>query len=209
MVDSGLSGSNETSYSSGACSTPTGTEAPSSYATPPETEALRRLSDGLESIFERPRAGAGAGSSFSDAAIVAGDGREVPVHLCVLAARSPFFGAAFAGSESGARLELAEVFGVSSFLGVLPFFISGEKEENGEEEASHFDFRCGVRLVKTGRKQGSGSFAFLEVNDGSCPMNLQAIVDSAVADLGLLVPTGTCVALEGVLKVPRGDEAED
>ncbi|KAI6681929.1 hypothetical protein NL676_035810 [Syzygium grande] len=56
--------------------------------------------------------------------------------------------------------------------------------------------------VKTGRKQGSGSFAFLEVNDGSCPMNLQVIVDSAVADLGLLVPTGTCVALEGVLKVP-------
>lgn len=56
--------------------------------------------------------------------------------------------------------------------------------------------------VKTGRKQGSGSFAFLEVNDGSCPMNLQVIVDSAVADLGLLVPTGTCVALEGVLKAP-------
>ncbi|KAF8034071.1 hypothetical protein BT93_C0372 [Corymbia citriodora subsp. variegata] len=56
--------------------------------------------------------------------------------------------------------------------------------------------------VKTGRKQGSGSFAFLELNDGSCPMNLQVIVDSAVADLGLLVPTGTCVAVEGVLKAP-------
>ncbi|XP_030529905.1 asparagine--tRNA ligase, cytoplasmic 1-like [Rhodamnia argentea] len=56
--------------------------------------------------------------------------------------------------------------------------------------------------VKTGRKQGSGSFAFLEVNDGSCPMNLQVIVDAAVADLGVLVPTGTCVGLEGVLKVP-------
>ncbi|KAI6678999.1 hypothetical protein NL676_039795 [Syzygium grande] len=39
--------------------------------------------------------------------------REVPVHRCVLAAGSPFFGAAFAGSESGARLELAEVFGVN------------------------------------------------------------------------------------------------
>ncbi|PKI31038.1 hypothetical protein CRG98_048571, partial [Punica granatum] len=27
--------------------------------------------------------------------------------------------------------------------------------------------------VKTGRKQGGGSFAFLEVSDGTCPANLQ------------------------------------
>lgn len=27
--------------------------------------------------------------------------------------------------------------------------------------------------VKTGREQGKGEFAFLEVNDGSCPANLQ------------------------------------
>ncbi|XP_030465197.2 BTB/POZ domain and ankyrin repeat-containing protein NPR1-like [Syzygium oleosum] len=132
MVDSGratFSGSNETSYSSGVCSAPTGTETPSSYATPPETEALRRLSDSLESIFERPRAG--AGSSFSDAAIVAGDGREVPVHRCILTARSPFFGAAFAGSESGARLELEELvgdFGVGTeaLLVVLGYLYSGK-----------------------------------------------------------------------------------
>ncbi|XP_057966970.1 asparagine--tRNA ligase, cytoplasmic 1 [Malania oleifera] len=56
--------------------------------------------------------------------------------------------------------------------------------------------------VKTGREQGKGSFAFLEVNDGSCPANLQVIVDAAVGPLGQLVPTGTCVHVEGQLKVP-------
>ncbi|KAL5833928.1 hypothetical protein ACOSQ3_017602 [Xanthoceras sorbifolium] len=56
--------------------------------------------------------------------------------------------------------------------------------------------------VKTGREQGKGSFAFLEVNDGSCPANLQVIVDAAVANLGQLVPTGTSVFVEGLLKNP-------
>ncbi|XAR53411.1 Asparagine--tRNA ligase [Bertholletia excelsa] len=56
--------------------------------------------------------------------------------------------------------------------------------------------------VKTGREQGKGSFAFLELNDGSCAANLQVIVDAAVAPLGPLVATGTCVHVEGELKVP-------
>ncbi|KAF8393480.1 hypothetical protein HHK36_021724 [Tetracentron sinense] len=56
--------------------------------------------------------------------------------------------------------------------------------------------------VKTGREQGKGSFAFLELNDGSCPANLQVIVDSSVTPLGQLVPTGTCVFVEGELKKP-------
>ncbi|XP_058214380.1 asparagine--tRNA ligase, cytoplasmic 1 [Rhododendron vialii] len=56
--------------------------------------------------------------------------------------------------------------------------------------------------VKTGRKQGNGTFAFLELNDGSCPANLQVIVDEAVGQLSQLVATGTGVHLEGELKVP-------
>ncbi|KAJ4846267.1 Asparagine--tRNA ligase, cytoplasmic 1 [Turnera subulata] len=56
--------------------------------------------------------------------------------------------------------------------------------------------------VKTGREQGKGAFAFLEVNDGSCPANLQVIVEATVADLSQLVQTGTCVHVVGVLKVP-------
>lgn len=56
--------------------------------------------------------------------------------------------------------------------------------------------------VKTGREQGKGAFAFLELNDGSCPANLQVIVDAAVGQLSQLVATGTCVHVEGELKVP-------
>ncbi|KAI3971199.1 hypothetical protein MKW92_020249 [Papaver armeniacum] len=42
--------------------------------------------------------------------------------------------------------------------------------------------------VKTGRQQGKGSFAFLELNDGSCPENLQVIVDSSVVELSQIKP---------------------
>lgn len=56
--------------------------------------------------------------------------------------------------------------------------------------------------VKTGREQGKGAFAFLELNDGSCPANLQVIVEAAVADLSQLVPTGTSVLVEGLLSNP-------
>lgn len=56
--------------------------------------------------------------------------------------------------------------------------------------------------VKTGREQGKGSFAFLEINDGSCPGNLQVIVHASVAPLAPLVSTGTSVLVEGELKKP-------
>ncbi|PKA53441.1 Asparagine--tRNA ligase, cytoplasmic 3 [Apostasia shenzhenica] len=56
--------------------------------------------------------------------------------------------------------------------------------------------------VKTGREQGKGSFAFLELNDGSCLANLQVIVDAAVFPLAQLTPTGTSVLVEGELKKP-------
>eukprot|EP00899_Mesostigma_viride_P022736 jgi/Mesvir1/3647/Mv14942-RA.2 len=59
--------------------------------------------------------------------------------------------------------------------------------------------------VKTGREQGKGAFAFLEVNDGSCPTNLQVMVESSVHNLSELTPTGTSVLVEGVLKkTPEG-----
>ncbi|KAF4349363.1 asparagine--tRNA ligase, cytoplasmic 1 [Cannabis sativa] len=56
--------------------------------------------------------------------------------------------------------------------------------------------------VKTGRKADKDAFAFLELNDGSCPGNLQVIVEADKADLGQLVSTGTCVSVDGVLKLP-------
>lgn len=58
--------------------------------------------------------------------------------------------------------------------------------------------------VKTGRKAEKDTLAFLELNDGSCPGNLQVIVktDKVQVDLGQLVPTGTCVVVDGVLDLP-------
>lgn len=56
--------------------------------------------------------------------------------------------------------------------------------------------------VKTGREQGKGAFAFLELNDGSCLSNLQVIVNASVFPLAQLVHTGTSVLVEGELKKP-------
>ncbi|XP_050212363.1 asparagine--tRNA ligase, cytoplasmic 1 [Mercurialis annua] len=57
-------------------------------------------------------------------------------------------------------------------------------------------------LVRTGREQGKGAFAFLELNDGSCLANLQVMIGKEVADLSPLVHTGACVAVEGILTEP-------
>ncbi|XP_074269433.1 asparagine--tRNA ligase, cytoplasmic 1-like [Silene latifolia] len=56
--------------------------------------------------------------------------------------------------------------------------------------------------VKTGREQGKGTFAFLELNDGSCTANLQVIIAATVYDLTKLVPTGTSVTVSGTLTTP-------
>eukprot|EP00048_Salpingoeca_helianthica_P014332 m.221164 g.221164 ORF g.221164 m.221164 type:complete len:567 (-) comp15733_c0_seq1:36-1736(-) len=53
--------------------------------------------------------------------------------------------------------------------------------------------------VKTGRTADKGAFAFLEVNDGSCPANLQVIVSADVFDLSILTSTGASVLVKGVL----------
>ncbi|KAG8487366.1 hypothetical protein CXB51_020917 [Gossypium anomalum] len=47
--------------------------------------------------------------------------------------------------------------------------------------------------LKTRREQGK---------DGACPANLQVIMDAGVAVLSKLVATGTCVVVDGILKVP-------
>ena len=56
--------------------------------------------------------------------------------------------------------------------------------------------------VKTGRKADKDAFAFLELNDGSCPGNLQVIVEASLGDLSQIVPTGTSIMVDGELKVP-------
>lgn len=56
--------------------------------------------------------------------------------------------------------------------------------------------------VKTGREADKGRMAFLEVNDGSCPGNLQVIVYAETHKLSDVVSTGTCVHVTGLLKDP-------
>lgn len=60
--------------------------------------------------------------------------------------------------------------------------------------------------VKKGREQGKGAFAFLELNDGSCPANLQLMIYAEVGPLGQYTPTGTCLHVEGVLQLPPEDK---
>ncbi|KAL3135150.1 hypothetical protein ABBQ32_008084 [Trebouxia sp. C0010 RCD-2024] len=70
------------------------------------------------------------------------------------------------------------------------------------------DVRVGC-WVKTGREAGGGSFAFLEVNDGSCLANLQVFVSTEVAagvgGLKALTSTGTSILVQGTLRrTPEG-----
>ncbi|AES81830.2 cytoplasmic asparagine-tRNA ligase [Medicago truncatula] len=63
--------------------------------------------------------------------------------------------------------------------------------------------------VKTGRKADKDAFAFLQLNDGTCAGNLQVIVEASLADLGQLVLTGTCVVVDGYLKLPPSGEKQN
>eukprot|EP00040_Diaphanoeca_grandis_P002102 m.20535 g.20535 ORF g.20535 m.20535 type:complete len:630 (+) comp12982_c0_seq1:97-1986(+) len=54
--------------------------------------------------------------------------------------------------------------------------------------------------VKTGRKQGNDSFAFLEVTDGSAQIALQIVVTKEVYDLSKIVAAGTSILVKGEVK---------
>ena len=56
--------------------------------------------------------------------------------------------------------------------------------------------------VKTGRVADKGALCFLELNDGTGPVNLQCVVRSDVHAIDELKATGTCVVVEGVMKTP-------
>ncbi|XP_052184904.1 asparagine--tRNA ligase, cytoplasmic 2-like [Diospyros lotus] len=44
--------------------------------------------------------------------------------------------------------------------------------------------------------------AILQVSDGSCVANLQVVVESSVTTLSKIIPSGTCILVEGVLQQP-------
>jgi len=68
--------------------------------------------------------------------------------------------------------------------------------------------------VKTGRLGGGGSLAFIEINDGSCPANLQLLAKPEAQGLGegglaSLTATGSCLVVRGELREsPAGAKQE-
>ncbi|KAG7984040.1 hypothetical protein I3843_04G137100 [Carya illinoinensis] len=132
----GFSDSNEISNSSSICCFASNTETLSSEPLPPpDVSALSHLSENLELLFNSP-----GSDHFADAKIIVSsssscNGREIPVHRCILAARSPFFKNLFAGSaretSGAAEFQLKELakdhwVGVDALEAVLAYMYSGK-----------------------------------------------------------------------------------
>ncbi|PSR86313.1 Asparagine--tRNA ligase [Actinidia chinensis var. chinensis] len=47
------------------------------------------------------------------------------------------------------------------------------------------------------------SIAILQVSDGSCVSSLQVLVDSSIVSPSQVMPTGTCILVEGILRQPE------
>ncbi|CAK9144140.1 unnamed protein product [Ilex paraguariensis] len=118
------------------------TESLSPEPSPTEVSALKRLSETLESIFDS----SSDFNFYADAKITV-SGREVPVHRCILSARSPFFKSVFSGKERNAKLELKELakdFGVGfDALGtVLAYLYSGKVRALPKNVCACVDDEC-------------------------------------------------------------------
>ncbi|XAR53450.1 hypothetical protein NMG60_11022004 [Bertholletia excelsa] len=121
-----ISDSNDISGSSSICYV-ANTESLSPETPAPDTAALRRLAENLESIFDSSL----DFDYFADAKIAVAGGRVVPVHRCILSARSPFFKSLFCGKDKGVELELKELtkdFDVSfdALITVLAYLYTGK-----------------------------------------------------------------------------------
>ncbi|ERN15331.1 BTB/POZ domain and ankyrin repeat-containing protein NPR1 [Amborella trichopoda] len=93
--------------------------------TTPDLVALTKLSECLDSLFHSSDLG-----FCADARIIAGK-REIPVHRCVLACRSPFLQKAFAENSGKERFEIGELakdfeVGPDALMVVLGYIYSGK-----------------------------------------------------------------------------------
>ncbi|KAK6944805.1 Ankyrin repeat [Dillenia turbinata] len=118
--------------------------------------ALKRLSENLDSVFES----FDVDNYFSDAKIILNSGKEVPIHRCILAARSPFFKSLFGSwRDNSVKIELKELakeieIGTESLLIVLGYMYSGTVRElpKGvcdcvDEDCSHVACRPAVEFL--------------------------------------------------------------
>lgn len=125
--------------------------------TTPEISGLQLLSGNLLTIFDSSDF-----DFFSDARLMLGSGREIPVHRCILSSRSPFFKAIFSGSafkERTAKFRLKELagdydVGFDALVAVLAYLYSGKVRPlpKGvcvcvDEECSHVGCRPAVDFL--------------------------------------------------------------
>ncbi|XP_010262064.1 PREDICTED: BTB/POZ domain and ankyrin repeat-containing protein NPR1-like [Nelumbo nucifera] len=140
-----FSDSNDNNSGSSSISFVSNTETLSPEISAPDVTALRRLSENLESIFESRDF-----DFCSDATIVVDAGREVPVHRCILSARSPFFKTVFsrsAGKDGGTKFELKELtkdfeVGFNSFVTVLAYLYGGKIKPSPKDVCVCVDDNC-------------------------------------------------------------------
>ncbi|KAK4757747.1 hypothetical protein SAY87_019048 [Trapa incisa] len=134
--------SNGSSIYCAAAAATTAVPGPETLTSTSPPDSFRLLSDNLNSIFRSP-----GPDFFADAKIALGEGRELPVHRCILAARSPFFKAAFSGKDRGVKLELREIakdmeIGPESMLAVLGYLYSGKVKPLPEGVCECIDDLC-------------------------------------------------------------------
>ncbi|XP_010047548.2 BTB/POZ domain and ankyrin repeat-containing protein NPR1 isoform X2 [Eucalyptus grandis] len=158
---SALSDSNEiiSNSSSIYCAPTANTSSLSSSraAAPADGASLVRLSDHLESIFAAEHGGGGDFDFFADAKIALADGRQVPVHRCILSGRSGFFRGAF--TRGATKLEVKELgkdfeIGHDALMAVLGYLYSGKVKppppaarECVDEECPHAACRPAVDFL--------------------------------------------------------------
>lgn len=110
-----------------------------------DVNSLKRLSETIESIFE-PSSSVDF-DFFADAKLVAGCGTEIPVHRCILSARSPFFKNVFGGKDKIVKLELKElmkeyVVGYDAIVIVVAYLYSGKVRAAPKDVCICVDIEC-------------------------------------------------------------------
>lgn len=119
---------------------------PSPDQLPPDVDALKRLSQSLEAIFFLASSPSDY-DFFADARLIAASGKEIPVHRCILSARSLFFKNLFANRETNANLELKELMkeydvGYDALATVLAYVYSGKVRASPKDVCACVDDEC-------------------------------------------------------------------
>ncbi|NP_001312028.1 regulatory protein NPR1 [Capsicum annuum] len=139
-----FSDSNDISGSSSICCIGGMTESFSPETSPAEITSLKRLSEILESIFDSSSPDF---DFFADAKLVVPIGKEIPVHRCILSARSPFFKNVFCGKERKTKLELKELMkeyeaSYDALVNVLAYLYSGKVRPSPKDVCVCVDNEC-------------------------------------------------------------------